>query len=130
MILDTNAFLFMNLEPARLSRKAAGAIRGQVDKGTLAVASITLWEVAMLADRGRIRVQGTVDDWIERALRESSIGVREINPAIAALAQQFPDDYPRDPADRIIGASARFHGLPRVTSEGRIRACRLLTTIW
>jgi len=53
-----------------------------------------------------------------------------ITPAIAALATQFPESYPRDPADRLIGATARAEGLPLVTRDERIRSSPLLKTIW
>lgn len=54
----------------------------------------------------------------------------ELTPTVAALATQFPDDFPRDPADRIIAATARDRGLPLVTADERIRACPLVQTIW
>jgi PIN domain nuclease of toxin-antitoxin system len=49
---------------------------------------------------------------------------------IAALAAQFPDDYPRDPADRLIGATARAEGLTLITRDERIRRSPLLKTVW
>jgi len=53
-----------------------------------------------------------------------------ITPEIAALAAQFPDDYPCDPADRIIGATARAEGLTLVTRDENIRRSPLLKTVW
>jgi PIN domain nuclease of toxin-antitoxin system len=58
------------------------------------------------------------------------ITVIPITPEIAALTTQFPEDYPRDPADRIIGATARAEGLTLVTRDERIRKCPLLKTVW
>jgi PIN domain nuclease of toxin-antitoxin system len=56
--------------------------------------------------------------------------VREISPEVAALAAQFPEGYSRDPADRLIGATARAHGMPLVTRDETMRASPLLQTIW
>jgi PIN domain nuclease of toxin-antitoxin system len=58
------------------------------------------------------------------------VTVRPITPEIAALATQFPDDYPRDPADRLIGATARAEGLTLITRDERIRRSPLLKTVW
>jgi PIN domain nuclease of toxin-antitoxin system len=58
------------------------------------------------------------------------VSVRPITPEIAALATQFPDDYPRDPADRLIGATARAEGLTLVTRDERIRRSPLIRTVW
>jgi PIN domain nuclease of toxin-antitoxin system len=56
--------------------------------------------------------------------------VRPITPEIAALAAQFPDDYSRDPADRLIGATARAEGLTLITRDEKIRRSPLLKTLW
>jgi PIN domain nuclease of toxin-antitoxin system len=58
------------------------------------------------------------------------VAVRQITPEIAALAAQFPDDYSHDPADRLIGATARAEGLTLVTRDENIRRSPLLRTIW
>jgi PIN domain nuclease of toxin-antitoxin system len=58
------------------------------------------------------------------------VAVKPITAEIAALATQFPDEYSRDPADRLIGATARAEGLPLVTRDENIRKSPLLNTIW
>jgi PIN domain nuclease of toxin-antitoxin system len=58
------------------------------------------------------------------------ISVRPITAEIAALAAEFPGDYPNDPSDRIIGATARAEGLTLVTRDERIRKSPLLKTLW
>jgi PIN domain nuclease of toxin-antitoxin system len=63
-------------------------------------------------------------------LDAAGAAVREISPEVAALAVQFPEDYSRDPADRLIGATARAHGWPLVTRNENMRASPLLQTIW
>jgi PIN domain nuclease of toxin-antitoxin system len=79
---------------------------------------------------GRLAVTGTPEGAIRELLSETRVAVREITPAIAALATQFPDDFPKDPADRLIAATARAEGLPLVTKDARIRSSPLLKTIW
>ena len=77
-----------------------------------------------------MRAAGTVDAGIRMFLEATGTAIREISPEIAALATQFPDDYPKDPADRLIGATARAEGLPLVTRDEAIRASPLIRTIW
>jgi PIN domain nuclease of toxin-antitoxin system len=128
ILLDTHALVWAVADPKRLSRAAAAAIRDAQQEGGLAVSAITLWELAALVARGRIQAYGTVDASV-RLLTEG-VAVKPITPEIAALATQFPDDFPHDPADRLIGATARAEGLPLVTRDEGIRHSPLLRTIW
>ena len=130
ILLDTHALVWLVAEPARLSRAATDAIRRARSSGGLAVASITLWELAMLLVRGHVRGHGTVDASIRQVVDAARVTVREITPVIAALSTQFPDDFPRDPADRLIVATARAEGLTLVTRDERIRASALVRTVW
>ncbi|HEX2483178.1 MAG TPA: type II toxin-antitoxin system VapC family toxin [Methylomirabilota bacterium] len=130
ILLDTHALVWLVAEPARLSRAATDAIRRARSTGGLAVASITLWELAILLVRGHVRGHGTVDTSIRQVVDAARVSVREITPVIAALSTQFPDDFPRDPADRLIAATARADGLTLVTRDERIRASALVKTVW
>ena len=87
-----------------------------------------MWELAQLVACGRVQVFGSVETSL-RALIED-MTVLPITPEIAALANQFPDDYPRDPADRLIGATARAEGMTLITRNERIRRSPLIRTVW
>jgi len=63
-------------------------------------------------------------------LLTDGITIKPITAEIAALANQFPDDYPGDPADRLIGATARAEGLTLVTRDENIRKSPLIRTVW
>jgi len=115
-------------EPSRLSRAATGAIRAAQGQGGVGVSAITLWELASLVARGRIQAYGTVDASI-RLLIEGVV-VQPITPEIAALAAQFPDTFPKDPADRLIAATARAEGIGLITGDEKLRGSPLLNTIW
>ena len=92
------------------------------------MSAISLWELAFLVARGRIRSYGTVESSVNRLIE--GVTIKPITPEIATLAAQFPDDYPHDPADRLIGATARAEGLALVTRDEGIRKSPLLKTIW
>jgi len=130
ILLDTHVLAWAVAEPERLSRTAASAIR-RARMGTgIGLAAISLLELAVMFTRGQLRSQGSVENSIRLILESSGTLVMPITPAIAALATQFPESYPRDPADRLLGATARAEGLPLVTRDERIRSSPLLKTIW
>jgi PIN domain nuclease of toxin-antitoxin system len=128
ILLDTHVLLWMTLEPDRLSRTAAKAIHEARHAGIICISDITLWEMASLVQRGRIQIGGTLDSF----LREISqpVVVKPITAAIASMTGQFLDSYPKDPADRLIGATSRVEGLSLVTADRELRRCSLLQTIW
>lgn len=130
IVLDTHAWLWLCLEPRTLSTAATGAIRRAVAGGGLAIASISLWEVAMMLARGRVIPQGTPEAWLRALIDRSGVVVKEITPTIAALATHLPADFPGDPADRLIAATARAEGLRLVSRDTRLRTSPSVETIW
>ena len=128
IVLDTHVVAWAADDPKRLSPDAASAIRRARRGGGLAVSAITLWELAQLVARGRVQLYGSVETSVKALIEDMT--VIPITPEIAALATQFPDDYPRDPVDRLIGATARAEGLTLVTRDERIRRSPLIRTVW
>jgi PIN domain nuclease of toxin-antitoxin system len=114
----------------RLSRPARSAIRRARSSDGLAIADITLWELAFLFARGALRTHSTVENTVQQFVIRSGVNVRPITAEIAALATQFPEEYPKDPIDRLIGATARAEGIALVTRDEKIRKSPLLRTIW
>jgi PIN domain nuclease of toxin-antitoxin system len=130
ILLDTHAWIWLAADRKRLSRAAAAAIRRGTESGGIGVASISLWELAILFDRGRLRASGTIESSMRSIVEATGVVIHEITPEIAALAAAFPDGFPQDPADRLIAATARSLGLPLVTREQRMLDSNLLKTIW
>lgn len=128
ILLDSHVLIWAVADSKRLSKAAAAAIRRARRADGLAVSAITAYEVAWQIASGRIQGYGTVETSVLRFLE--GVTMRPITSEIAALAAQFPEDYPRDPADRLIGATARAEGLTLVTRDERIRRSPLLRTVW
>lgn len=129
-LLDTHVVYWLAVRPERLSRAATRAIAAAERSDGVAISSISLWELASLIGKGRIQVEGTPERFLTRLAGRPGLALLEITPQIAALTVELPPDFPGDPADRIIGATARAHGLPLVTRDGDLRDSRLLRTIW
>jgi PIN domain nuclease of toxin-antitoxin system len=61
ILLDTHAWVWLAMDPKRLSRAALAAMRRSIESGGICVASIGLWQLAALYDQGRIRAPGTIE---------------------------------------------------------------------
>ena len=130
ILLDTHVLVMLALKPEGLSKAARRAIAIAMAGSGVAIASITLWELALLIDTGRVVVRGSTEAFLKLIVQRPGVFVMDLSPEIAALAFQFPSGFPSDPADRIIAATARAHGLALVTKDQRLQDCALLRTIW
>jgi len=128
-LLDTHVVVWVALAPEKISREAAHAIDDARNCGVgLSIADITLFELALLASRNRIRLQVSAESFLEEV--ESRFSVVAINRHIAARSLQLPDSYPKDPVDRLIGATAIVQGLPLITADEQIRKSKAVNTLW
>lgn len=117
LLLDTHIWLWALLEPARLSPVVRAAL--EAPERELWLSPISVWEALLLAERGRIRVDTTPADWVERMVR--AVPRREAplthDIAVASRAVQLAHD---DPADRFLAATAKVLGLTLVTADQRL----------
>jgi PIN domain nuclease of toxin-antitoxin system len=104
-------------EPERLSKAATAALEGA---DSLAVSSISWFELAWLASRERILLAVPVRTWLNEL--SSQVLTLGITPAIAETAAGLPASFPGDPADRLIYATAINHGIRVVTKDKRLRS--------
>jgi PIN domain nuclease of toxin-antitoxin system len=130
ILIDTHVLAWVVADPERLSRPAASAIRRARISDGLAISSITVWELALLFARGALRSQTTVENAVQNLLTRSGVVIMPITAEVAAIATQFSDDYPKDPADRLIGATALAEGMALVTKDERMQQHYRLKTIW
>jgi len=128
-LLDTHVVIWIAISPDKLSKNARIAMdearRG--DTG-LAISDMTLLELARLSSTGQVRFNTTLEAFLSEV--ERRFVVLSMNSRICVQAFNLPAAYPKDPADRIIGATALVEGLPLLTADRAIRNSRALTTIW
>jgi PIN domain nuclease of toxin-antitoxin system len=128
ILLDTHVLIWMSSDPARLSSKARQRLMQARRDSGLAIASITLWELAWLAENRRILYSGSVESFVRETI--SRVAVKSMSPEVVAVAAHLPENYPRDPSDRLIGSTAIVEGMPLVTADEKIRNSGIVECIW
>jgi PIN domain nuclease of toxin-antitoxin system len=127
IVLDTHAWVWWAADRSRLSRRARSAIEAE---RRLAISDVSVWEVAMLVAKGRLRLDRSATDWLEHAAALDRLEVVAIRPGIAVRSTQLGHAFQGDPADRLIVATALVEGASLVTKDDRIRASPAVATIW
>lgn len=117
ILLDTHALIWAIDDERRLGADARAAIAAAEQADGLGISAITPWEVALLAEKGRLRLAREVREWIMAVLALPGVGLLPIEPAIASESVRLPGAFPADPADRLIVATARHHGAPLLTAD-------------
>lgn len=129
ILVDTHVVLWLAFYDKEISPKAKAAI-AQARKSAqgIAISDITLLELATLVSQGRIQLELSLESFLQEV--ESRFVVLPISSRACARALTLPTQYPKDPADRIIAATALVYGVPLITADRAIRRSRALQTIW
>jgi len=129
ILLDTHVVLWLTSDPAKLSGKARAAIEASRKNGDgVAICDVTLLELATLASKGRIRLDISLESFLQEV--EARFVVLPISGRGCARAMGLPTAYPKDPADRMIGATALVEGLSLITADREIHRSKVVHTIW
>ena len=127
IILDTHAWLWWQTAEEKLSSRAAAEIAGAERIG---VCTISCYELARAAARGRIRLDRDVRTWITQALAVKRVEPLELTHRVAGEAGGLGPEFPGDPVDRIIYATTVEHGTRLVTRDGELRRVDPARTVW
>ncbi len=128
-LLDTHILIRWLNDRSQLSSRQSEVIGAADDDSPLLVSDISLWEIATLHSLGRIRLSIPLREWLEKAVAPPLVRRLGISPAIAAEMAALPDWFHRDPADRILVATARTLGATLLTQDRRIVDSALVETI-
>ena len=128
-LLDTHVLLYWFADERRLTAEQRHALDGADADNPLFISDITLWEIATLFNLKRISLDRPLRIWLERATAPPLVKRVGISPAVAEEVAGIPDSFHRDPADRILVATARVLGAVLLTSDRRIREACLVATV-
>ncbi len=129
IICDTHILIFWQDNPKRLSNAAQAAIETALSDKTLACSDISFWEIAMLMHSGRLRNDISPVQYMTDLCLALSLTVLPITPEIASLSQQDFFQH-KNPADRLIAATAIHHNAPLITADKKLKKLEPLTVIW
>jgi PIN domain nuclease of toxin-antitoxin system len=122
LLLDTHIWYRWQHDSTKLSRAQVRVLaQAKRQEADISVSCFSLWELAFLGSRGRIRLNRPLEAWLEDMAESPLIAIIPITPRIAAQGAQLGSDFPSDPADRIIVATALCHNLTLLTADQRIR---------
>lgn len=130
IVLDTHAWVWWVSDPKRLSARAREAVDQAAKEGELYLSSISVWEVALLAERGRLRLAMDVSEWIGYCEALPFLRFVPVNNRIALLSVRLPGPLHADPADRIIIATALTLGATLVSKDERILSYPHVDSLW
>jgi PIN domain nuclease of toxin-antitoxin system len=129
ILLDTHVVVWLASGEPRLSRPAQAAINeARRAVGGLAISDFTLFELSSLFRKKRFSLITNPESFLAEV--ERRFVVFPITANIALQAFQLPASYPRDPADRIIGATAMIEDIPLITADREIQKSAAVPTIW
>jgi len=129
ILVDTHVVVWLAFEPNEISRRAKTAIEDARKAGQgLAICDITLLELAALVNKRRIRLNVGLESFLQEV--EARFVVLPITGRACARALTLPANYPKDPADRVIGATALVEGLTLLTADRKIQRSKAVRTLW
>jgi PIN domain nuclease of toxin-antitoxin system len=127
ILLDTHTLFWWTIAPDHLSAKAAkecGAIR----RGNAFVSAISIWELGVKAQRGKLDIGMSIAEFAE-GVDEAQVEILpvDLNTWLKSIDLSWEH---RDPADRVIAATALLRGLKLVTKDDAMAQCPGLRVVW
>jgi len=130
IVLDTHVLVWWVSGNAALSKKAKALISRELKGGQIIVSAITAWEIAMLVAREKLLLSMDVEQWLSTVAEIPALQFFPLDIEVAAKSVLLPGTFHKDPADRMIVATARKLAAPLVTKDEKLRAYPHVKTIW
>ena len=130
LLLDTHAWVWWNMEPKKLSRKARATIANTAQCSELLLSAISPLEFCKLIEKKRIGISCDPEEWMAEALRMPKLRLVPLTPTIVYRSTILPQPFRDDPADQIIVATAREENATIISKDQLIRDYPHARTIW
>ncbi len=131
IILDTHTLIWWIDSPEKLSKKARKIIEKEKSKEkNILVSSISVFEIYLLIKKDKLTLANPPDLWLEKIETLPSVSFIPVNNEIAAESVKLTDFSHKDPADRMIVATAQIMGATLITSDKKIRSYPSVKSLW
>lgn len=130
ILLDTHSWIWWVDQQSQLSPMAERALSKITEKNPVLVSSMSVWELYMLVKKGRLSLKTDPAHWVHQCELSPKIRFVAVDNEITRISVQLPKEVPEDPADRLIIASAISLGATLITKDQKIRASRVVQTLW
>jgi len=131
IMLDTHVLLWWVNDAGLLSADAKKAINSTLSEGgEIIISAISAWEVAMLIDKERLALSMEVESWFDEVSQIEGVRFVAVDNEVGIKSTALPGNFHKDPADRMIVATARMLAVPLVTADEKIRNYQHVKTIW
>ena len=131
IVIDTHILVWWVSGVETLSTAAKKAIKNTLSNGgEVLVSSISAWEIAMLVEKGRLVLSMDVESWLDEVSQIDGVRLLPVDNEIGVKSTALPGEFHKDPADRMIVATARKLAVPLVTADEKILQYEHVKTIW
>ena len=129
-LLDTHAWVWWVSGDRRLPASARRVIERDQSRDVLALSMISIWEVAKKVEKGQLRLDRPMADWIDQATAQRGLHLVELTTPIIVESCQLPQPFHGDPADQLIVATARARDFLVLTKDESIRRYQHVRSAW
>jgi PIN domain nuclease of toxin-antitoxin system len=128
--VDTYILIWQALKPEFLSKKARQNLENADNNDGILICNISLWEIAMLMQKGRLEVDVPYLDLIDLIKASHNYIFQPITPEIAYKSTRLLTEITADPADRLIAATSIVMTAPLITADNNLRGSSAVKTVW
>jgi PIN domain nuclease of toxin-antitoxin system len=125
IVVDTHVLIWIALDPSKLGKKATAVLSHR--DTCIYVSVVSAIEIAQLCASKRLSLSTPADRWFAQALEVIPATLTPLTAEIVFLAYELP--LHRDPADRMLAATAMSLNVPLLTADSRLLACRSIRTV-
>lgn len=126
LLLDTHIWVWSFLEPRKIAPRVAEVLLDATNEKWLS--PISLWELMILVEKGRVTLKLSVEEWIGQALKDAPLREAPLTSEVVLATKKISLPH-RDPADTFLVATALAFGLTLVTSDVRLLAVKGLPSL-
>ena len=130
ILLDTHALVWFLSDQSKINSKTLNLINVEYKKGEVKYSAISIWEICLLAKKGKLSFTKNIDLWVRNLKILPLLKSISLDDVIAQKSVFLEGFKNPDPADRIIIATALSLGCPLITKDKKIRDYKRVKTIW